>query len=383
MEEFFASCPRGLEQLLAEDVAAAGAGELEAIAGGVRFRGEWPVCYRANLDSRIATRILWRVARAPYASEEDVYRLALETPWPCWFLARQTIRVDVTAQKSPLKSIEFVTLRIKDAVCDRFRRESGSRPSVDTRQPDVRIQAFLSPNECTLYVDTSGAPLYQRGFRQKTVDAPLKENLAAGILRLSGWQPGVPLLDPMCGSGTFLLEAAQMALGRAPGARREFAFQRLRHFQPELWQGLLERARAGERTATEMAIFGSDISPVAVRASLANLDRAGLLPAVRLAAGDLLDIEAPVASGIMVSNPPYGERVSDDDELARFYPLLGSALKRRFAGWTCCLISADTRLPRMVRLTPNRKTPLFNGALECRLYEFRMVAGSNRRRAIV
>ena len=170
-----------------------------------------------------------------------------------------------------------------------------------------------------------------------------------------------------------------MALGRAPGARREFAFQRLRHFQPEFWQGLLERARAGERTATEMAIFGSDISPVAVRASLANLDRAGLLPAVRLATGNLLEIEAPAASGIMVSNPPYGERVSDDDELARFYPLLGSALKRRFAGWTICLISADTRLPRMVRLTPSRRTPLFNGALECRLYEFRMVAGSNRR----
>ena len=379
MERFFASCPRGLEHLLAEDLAAIGAGELEEIAGGVHFSGEWPVCYRANLESRIATRILWRVARAPYASEDDVYRLALGTAWPRWFLTRQTIRVDVTAQKSPLKSIDFVTLRIKDAVCDRFRRESGSRPSVDTRQPDVRIQAFLSANECSLYVDTSGAPLHQRGFRQKTVDAPLKENLAAGILRLSGWQPGVPLLDPMCGSGTFLLEAAQMALGRAPGARREFAFQRLRHFQPEIWQDLLERARAGERAATEMAVFGSDISPLAVRASLANLDRAGLLPAVRLASGDLLEIEAPAASGIMVSNPPYGERVSDDDELARFYPLLGSALKRRFAGWTCCLISADSRLPRMVRLTPSRRTPLFNGALEGRLYEFRMVAGSNRR----
>ncbi|HCV14497.1 MAG TPA: RNA methyltransferase [Candidatus Accumulibacter sp.] len=378
MEAFFASCPRGLEHLLAEDLAAAGAGQLEEIAGGVHFSGDWPVCYRANLESRIATRILWRVAQAPYAREDDIYRLALETPWPRWFLTRQTIRVDVTAQKSPLKSIEFVTLRIKDAVCDRFRRESGSRPSVDTREPDIRILGFLSQSECTLYVDTSGAPLHQRGFRQKTVDAPLKENLAAGILRLSGWQPGVPLLDPMCGSGTFLLEAAQMALGRAPGARREFAFQRLRQFQPELWQGLLERARAGERAAAEMAIFGSDISPVAVRASLANLDRAGLLPAVRLAAGDLLEIEAPAASGIMVSNPPYGERVSDDDELARFYPLLGSALKRRFAGWNCHLISADTRLPRMVRLTPSRKTPLFNGALECRLYEFRMVAGSNR-----
>jgi putative N6-adenine-specific DNA methylase len=378
VETFFASCPRGLEQLLAEDLAAAGARDLKQIFGGVHFLADWPACYRANLHSRIATRILWRVAHAPYGNEEDIYRLALDTPWPKWFLAGQTIRVDVTAVKSPLKSVDFVTLRIKDAVCDRFRRDGGTRPSVDTRQPDVRVHGFINGDHCTLYLDTSGAPLYQRGFRQKTVDAPLKENLAAGILRLSGWQPGVALLDPMCGSGTFLIEAAQMALRVAPGARREFAFQRLRHFDPAAWKRLLDAARAGEAAAAEAGIFGSDISPVAVRATLANLDRAGLLPAVRLSTGDLLDIDAPAARGILVSNPPYGERVSDHDELAEFYPLLGSALKRHFAGWNCYLISADTRLPKLVRLTPSRKTPLFNGALECRLYEFRMVAGSNR-----
>jgi putative N6-adenine-specific DNA methylase len=378
VETFFASCPRGLEQLLAEDLVAAGARDLKQIFGGVHFLADWPACYRANLHSRIATRILWRVAHAPYGNEEDIYRLALDTPWPKWFLAGQTIRVDVTAVKSPLKSVDFVTLRIKDAVCDRFRRDGGTRPSVDTRQPDVRVHGFINGDHCTLYLDTSGAPLYQRGFRQKTVDAPLKENLAAGILRLSGWQPGVALLDPMCGSGTFLIEAAQMALRVAPGARREFAFQRLRHFDPAAWKRLLDAARAGEAAAAEAGIFGSDISPVAVRATLANLDRAGLLPAVKLSTGDLLDIDAPAARGILVSNPPYGERVSDHDELAEFYPLLGSALKRHFAGWNCYLISADTRLPKLVRLTPSRKTPLFNGALECRLYEFRMVAGSNR-----
>ncbi len=378
METFFASCPRGLEQLLAEDLVAAGARDLKQIFGGVHFLADWPACYRANLHSRIATRILWRVAHAPYGNEEDIYRLALDTPWPKWFLAGQTIRVDVTAVKSPLKSVDFVTLRIKDAICDRFRRDEGTRPSVDTRQPDVRVHGFINGDHCTLYLDTSGAPLYQRGFRQKTVDAPLKENLAAGILRLSGWQPGVALLDPMCGSGTFLIEAAQMALRVAPGARRDFAFQRLRHFDPAAWKRLLDAARAGEVAAAEAGIFGSDISPIAVRATLANLDRAGLLPAVRLSTGDLLDIDAPAERGILVSNPPYGERVSDHDELAEFYPLLGSALKRHFAGWNCYLISADTRLPKLVRLTPSRKTPLFNGALECRLYEFRMVAGSNR-----
>ena len=383
MEKFFASCPRGLEALLAEDLAAVGVEHLKQTHGGVHFAAEWPACYAINLHSRIATRVLWRVAHGRYAKEDDIYRLALETPWAKWFDVEQTIRVDVTAVKSSLKSLEFITLRIKDAVCDRFRREFDKRPSVDTREPDVRIQGFITADECTLYVDTSGAPLYQRGLRQKTVEAPLKENLAAGILRLSGWQPGTPLIDPMCGSGTFLVEAAQMALGIAPGAGRDFGFQRLKNFDLALWKDLLDTAMDAEKPAAFAQIYGSDISPVAVRAALANLDRAGLLPAVRLSSGDLLEIDAPdlgeSSGGIMVSNPPYGERLSEQDELAEFYPQLGSALKRKFSGWNCYLLTADLRLPKMMRLTPSKKMPLYNGALECRLYEFKMVSGSNRK----
>jgi putative N6-adenine-specific DNA methylase len=379
LEKFFASCPRGLEALLVEDLVAAGVKDFKQIPGGVHFASEWPACYSANLHSRIATRILWRVAHGRYAKEDDIYRLAIETPWPTWFDGEQTIRVDVTAVKSPLKSLEFITLRIKDAICDRFRADTGKRPNVDTREPDVRIHGFITADECTLYVDTSGAPLYQRGLRQKTVEAPLKENVAAGILRLSGWQPGTPLLDPMCGSGTFLVEAAQMALNIAPGAGRGFGFQNLRNFDLDLWKELLETAMDAEKPAADAQIHGSDISPVAVRAALANLDRAGLLPAVTLSTGDLLEIAAPAAHGTMVANPPYGERLSELDELAAFYPLLGSALKRNFAGWNCYLLSADMRLPKLMRLTPSRKTPLYNGAIECRLFEFKMVAGSNRR----
>ena len=383
MEKFFASCPRGLEPLLAEDLSAAGVMDLQPIPGGVHFAAEWPACYAANLHSRIATRILWRVAHGRYAKEDDIYKLALDTAWPSWFTAGQTIRVDVTAVKSPLKSLEFITLRIKDAICDRFRADTGKRPSVDTREPDVRMHGFITADECTLYIDTSGAPLYQRGLRQKTVDAPLKENVAAGILRLSGWQPGTPLLDPMCGSGTFLLEAAQMALCIAPGAGRDFGFQRLKNFQLGVWKNLLDKAMDAEKPAANAQIYGSDISPVAVRAALANLDRAGLLPAVTLSTGDVLEIDAPAnygkTSGIMIANPPYGERLSELDELAAFYPLLGSALKRNFAGWNCYFLTADMRLPKLMRLTPSKKTPLFNGAIECRVFEFKMVAGSNRR----
>ena len=383
MEKFFASCPRGLEPLLAEDLTALGVKDLKAIPGGVHFIADWPTCYAANLHSRIATRILWRVAHGRYAKEDDIYKLALDCPWPKWFAATQTIRVDVTAVKSPLKSLEFITLRIKDAICDRFRADTGKRPSVDTREPDVRVHGFITVDECTLYVDTSGAPLYQRGLRQKTVEAPLKENVAAGILRLSGWQPGTPLIDPMCGSGTFLIEAAQMALDIAPGAGREFGFQRLKNFQLGAWKDMLDEAMDAEKPAGFAGIYGSDISPVSVRAALANLDRAGLLPAVKLTSGDILEIEAPPRGedqlGIMIANPPYGERLSEQDELAAFYPQLGSALKRNFAGWNCYLLTADLRMPKLMRLTPSKKTPLYNGAIECRLFEFKMVAGSNRR----
>ena len=382
MEKFFASCPRGLEALLAEDLTVAGVKDLKAIPGGVHFVADWPTCYAANLHSRIATRILWRVAHGRYVKEDDIYKLALDCAWPKWFAATQTIRVDVTAVKSPLKSLEFITLRIKDAICDRFRADTGKRPSVDTREPDVRMHGFITVDECTLYIDTSGAPLYQRGLRQKTVEAPLKENVAAGIIRLSGWEPGTPLIDPMCGSGTFLIEAAQMALNIAPGAGRDFGFQRLKNFELGAWKAMLDAAMDAEKPARFAGIYGSDISPVSVRAALANLDRAGLLPAVKLSSGDILEIDAPERgegqTGIMIANPPYGERLSEQDELAAFYPQLGSALKRKFAGWNCYLLTADLRMPKLMRLTPSKKTPLYNGAIECRLFEFKMVAGSNR-----
>jgi putative N6-adenine-specific DNA methylase len=375
----FATCPRGLEALLAEDLAAIGATRIATVPGGAACEGDWAACYRANLESRIATRVLVEVARAPYAREDDIYQLARGVDWARWFAVDLTIRVVVTAVKSPLKSLEFVTLRIKDGVCDRFREGCGQRPSVDTQEPDVRIHAYLSANECTLYLDSSGDPLYQRGLRQKSVDAPLKENLAAGMLRLAGWTPGKPLLDPMCGSGTLLLEAAQMAHRIAPGGRRSFAFQQWRLFEAKLWATLRDNAKRGELPVAPAQIYGSDISPQSYRAALANLDRAGLLNAVQLSTVDLLEREAPAPTGVMVSNPPYGVRLSEQEEMAAFYPRLGSVLKQRFAGWTCRFLTADTRLPTLVRLKPSRKTPLFNGALECRLYAVEMVAGGNRR----
>ncbi|WP_415035560.1 THUMP domain-containing class I SAM-dependent RNA methyltransferase [Azonexus sp.] len=379
MNKYFAICPRGLETLLQDELAALGAAELKTTHGGVHFSGDWALCYRANLESRLATRVLWHLVTGPYTREDDIYRLAVRQLWPNHFSVANTFRVVTTAIKCPLKSLDFVTLRVKDAVCDRFREDLGERPNVDTRHADVSVHVFLSENTCTLYLDTSGLPLWQRGFRRASVDAPVKENLAAGILRLSGWQPGTPLIDPMCGSGTFLLEAVQIALDRAPGLDRHFAFERLKKFDNESWLAIRAAALARVKQPESLAISGSDQDERAVRAARRNLEEAGFSAWVRVEQADLLELAAPAQAGTLIANPPYGERLGEAEALAAFYPKLGSALKKRWAGWNCFFFTADLRLPKLMGLKPSRKTPLYNGPLECRLFEIRVVAGSNRK----
>jgi putative N6-adenine-specific DNA methylase len=244
---FFAPCPRGLESILHEELLTLGAVDPIVTPGGVGFGGSLDVCYRANLESRIASRILWRVAQGPYDSEEDLYHLASTLPWHEWFLPTHTIKVKVSAQQCPLQSLNFATLRIKDAVCDRFIKISSSRPSVDTTRPDILIVAFLDERTATLYLDTSGDPLFKRGLRRRMSDAPLRENLAAGILRLAGWQPDRVLYDPMCGGATLPIEAAMMAHNIAPGLGRSFAFEKLQMFDKKVWDGLCDYSRARQR----------------------------------------------------------------------------------------------------------------------------------------
>ena len=379
MEQFFASSPRGLESLLAGELGALGAQGLQQVPGGVAFAGDWGLCYRANLWSRLASRILWRVAEFGYAGEDDLYAAAREVDWPRLFAVERTLRVNVSAQKSPLKSLDFATLRIKDAVCDRFRDSVGSRPSVDRASPQVRVHAFLDAARGALYLDMSGEPLFKRGWRAGSGEAPLRENLAAGIVMLSGWKPEEPLLDPMCGGGTLLVEAAAMARGRAPGARRRFGFENLKLFDSSLWKKVKDEERNSRSGTTKLEIFGSDNDPRALGDARRNLAAAGVERWVKLEQADILERAAPAPAGVMIANPPYGERIGSKEELALFYPKLGSALKRNFAGWRCHFFTADLRLPKLVRLQPARRVPLYNGALECRLFEIRIVAGSHRR----
>ncbi|HXF79379.1 MAG TPA: THUMP domain-containing protein [Usitatibacter sp.] len=376
---FFAPCPRGLATALAAELSELGAARCAPAEAGVAFEGPFDLVYRTNLYSRIASRILWRVARFPYANEEDVYQGAEALRWHAYFTADRTFKVETNAHRSPVKSLDFVTLRVKDAIADHFRTATGRRPSVAPRDPDIRVHAFLDEKTCTLYVDTSGESLFRRGRRDHVGEAPLKKNLAAGILRLAGWRPGIPLLDPMCGAGTFLTEAAEISLDRAAGRSREFAFAKLARFDAAAWERELERAKKGEKPAARLPIFGSDLYGRSLGHAVLNLREAGLEEVVSLKQVNLLDLSAPSAPGMIVTNPPYGVRLGERSDLAQFYPQLGDSLKKKFAGWTAFIFSGDPDLAKAIRLHPSRKTVLFNGALECRLYEYRMVAGGNRR----
>jgi len=379
MEKFFATCPRGLERVLADELAALGAREVAPVDGGAAFGGALALGYAANLESRVASRVLWQVGQARYRSERDIFEAARALPWPRHFDVRRTIRVNVSAIKSPVKSLDFVTLSVKDAVCDAFREARGSRPDVNTASPDVRIHVFLTRDQATFYLDTSGEALFKRGWRITTGDAPLRENLAAGILRLTGWASPTPLFDPMCGSGTFLVEAAMMALGVAPGDGRTFGFEKLANFDSRAWQALREKVGARRKTTGALPIHGSDKSGTALGIARENLRATGLAGAVQLKQMDVLDGGPPADSGILVMNPPYGERLGEDDELAAFYPKLGDVFKQRYAGWTAYILTADLRLAKLIGLKASKRTPLYNGALECRLFEYKLVAGSLRK----
>ena len=392
MASYFCPCPRGMEAALAEEL-----GEIaqqsttmkvhNQVPGGVHCSGDLTDSYRINLHSRIASRVLMRMGHSSYSNENDIYDLALAQPWEDWFDVDHTIRVDVTAVKSPLRSLEFTTLKIKDAVCDRFRDQFNKRPSVNTREPDMRIVGFLDQRNFTIYLDTSGEALFKRGWREETGDAPLRENLAAGMLRVSGWKPGTVLFDPMCGSGTILIEAAQQVQGIPSGARRKFAFEKFHTFDPAPWLEMKHAIKPNPLPESP-TIFGSDISGDMVAMTRHNLQMAGIMFDVPLKQIEAQEVKPPTEQpGILLTNPPYGERIGvrgdstiPADEMAvGFYSALGTTLKQRFAGWTVFLFTADLSLPKLLRLKEARKTPFFNGALECRLFRFDMVAGYNRR----
>ncbi len=389
--ELFAACPRGLEAALVQELEALGATECRVLGGGALFRGDRAVAYSVNLWSRLASRVMRAIGRRRYRDDDDLYRLANGVAWEHHFDASRTLRVDVSAQRSPLRSLNFATLRIKDGIVDRLRTTSGERPSIDTRSPDVRVFAHLEARDATLYLDLSGEPLFKRGWRSGADDkgsAPVKENLAAGLLALAGWAPGTPLYDPFCGSGTVAIEAAQHAFDIAPGSARSFGFERLLDHDAALWKSLRDEAAARARIAAQrlageadaVRIAGSDIDREAIGRARRNLVRAGVPEnAVAWRVLDAARARAPFDTpGVVVTNPPYGERLQARADAAHepvpqheaAMRAFGAALKESFAGWRVWVLSSDPRLPRQLGMQARRRTPLFNGAIECRLFGF-------------
>ncbi|PXW99566.1 putative N6-adenine-specific DNA methylase [Sphaerotilus hippei] len=419
----FLPCAAGVEPLLADEVRALlaeaaprAAESVQLGRGGVRLVGGPATAMRLHLESRLAARVLWQIAAGRYRDEDDLYDIARTVRWQEWINARQTLRVDTTAVRSPLQSLHFASLRIKDALCDVLRDATGERPDVDPRHPHLSLVLHLHEDHATLYVDLSGEALFKRGWREAQGEAPLKETLAAAMLAASGWhgreQDG-PLLDPCCGAGTIAIEAAQIACGMAAGLHRSFAFEKLAPFRAEAqaWQEM--KAAARERVhAPRVAVHAGDVSFRMTDFATRNAERAGVTHAIEFKTADALQRSAPAEHGVLMLNPPYGERIDakgtgstgrgrDDhgfepahrgaraDAGARqgfedggsptaFFAALSAHWKRAYPGWTAWVLSPDAKLPQAMRLKESRRVPMWNGPIECRLFRFDLVAGSNR-----
>lgn len=373
-ETYFATTARGVEEILAAELRRLGCPEPVVERGGVSFRGDRTFCYRANLWLRTASRVLLPVGEFPCATEQDLYGGVRELDWNSWLTPDMTLAVEASLRDSNLTHSGYVALKTKDAVVDAIRERRGRRPSVDTRDPDLRIQVRLFRNRCTVSLDTSGEPLDRRGYRLDRGEAPLRETLAAALVELTGWDGSVPLVDPLCGSGTIVIEAALRGLGRAPGLlRQRFGFQRWPDFDAERWRQVVAEAAAERAGKSMVTVCGRDRSSEAVATARRNGQRAGVDFCVNLAVADILSLEPPVAGpGVLLCNPPYGQRLGEVEALKGFYRQLGDALKQHWKGYTAYLFTGSQELAKEVGLRPSRRIVLFNGPIECRLLRYEL-----------
>ena len=373
----FVTCPRGLEAPLSQELEQIKCQDIRAVDGGVACKGGMEQVYRINLHSRTASRVLLRLTKSGYRSEQDIYKAAKNIRWADWFDLEQTFKVKVEGKRAQVKSLDFVGLKIKDAVCDVFRDACGARPNVGKIRPDIRIHAFIDERDIQIFIDTSGEALFKRGYRQDTGEAPMRENLAAGLLLLAGYDGTQPFQDPFCGSGTIVIEAAWIATRRAPGLMRRFGFEKLKNFDAALWKKLQHEAETQIRPAPA-PISGSDNDRHMIRAAVANAQAAEVDTFIRFEVKDAQDTRPNGEGGILISNPPYGVRLAEVQALQALYPQLGAWLKQYYAGWLAGMFTGDRDMPKFMRLSPKRKIPLYNGNLDCRLFLMDMVKGSNR-----
>lgn len=377
MTDFFASCPKGLEPLLSDELTRLGAESVKDTVAGVLFTGSLETAYRACLWSRFASRIQLRLAEFTVRDDMDLYLGISAQSWEQHFGPEATLAVDFSGTNDAIRNTQYGAVKVKDAIVDRFNKKFGRRPEVDKRQPDVRIMVHLKRENASIGLDLSGPALHQRGYRSGTGEAPLKENLAAAMLARSGWQ-GEPLLDPMCGSGTLLIEAAMQATDMAPGLlRQQFGFERWHQHDADLWHSLKAeaqvRARRGlNKLAGSLKLQGNDQDPRVLARAKENVSRAGFDGVIQLQQQALEQHSNPWPNerGFVISNPPYGERLGEMPELLKLYQRWGQILRQDFKGWRVSVLSASPDLLTCLRLRTDKQYRLFNGALECQLRNY-------------
>lgn len=372
-QRFFATTAKGLEEALAEEMNALGIKGINVQTGGVGFSGDMSDCYRANLWLRTASRVLMVVAEFACDSPQSLYDGVRAVSWNDFLNPKMTIAVDCNLRDSTLTHSGFAALKAKDAIVDEIRDHCGSRPDVDAKNPDLRVNVHLFRNHCTVSLDTSGDPLDRRGYRLERTVAPLRETLAAGLLELSGWDGTTTLVDPMCGSGTIPIEAALKASRCAPGLLREgFGFQRWPGFEQNKWKELVRGARQVVEETIAVRVIGSDISAKAIEVARSNAIRADVGDMIHFQTLDMRSLTPPTGSGVILFNPPYGQRLGEEEELKALYKEIGDTMKQRCKGYVAYLFTGNLELAKYVGLKASRRVVLFNGPIECRLLRYEL-----------
>jgi putative N6-adenine-specific DNA methylase len=372
MDRFFATCARGLELVLADELRALDAQNVEPGRGGTAFEGDTGLLYRANLWLRTAIRVLKPILEADVVSPDDLYGAVRGLDWAQYMTPDHTLAVDANVRDSHITHSRYAALRVKDAICDQFVEHVGRRPSVDVDEPMIGLNLHIYRDHAVLSLDSSGESLHKRGYRPVLTRAPLNEALAAAIVLMTGWRGDVPFIDPMCGSGVLPIEAAWLALRRPPGlTRRRFGFQGWMDFDVRLWTSLRDEARRGVLNRLPAPILGSDIRRDAVASARGNARAAGIGHLAHFEVKDVREFQPPDGPpGIIVCNPPYGERIGEEKELKPLYRSLGEVLYQRCVGWRAFVFTGNARLARELDMKPARAIPLMNGKIACELLEF-------------
>jgi putative N6-adenine-specific DNA methylase len=373
MNQYFATVARGLEAIAAQELERLGAQEVRPDFTGVYFAGDQALLYRVNLWARTIFRVLVPIANFPCNDSDMLYQEVQKIDWEEYLNPDCTLAVDCTGGNEKLNHTHYTALQVKNSIADQQRGNFGKRSNVDTKNPDLLINVHIHKDHCILSLDSSGGSLHRRGYRPAVGVAPLKETLAAALLEMAEWHPDLPFLDPMCGSGTLPLEAGLKALNIAPGLFRErFGFMSWQDFDEALWDELWAEAENSELSELKAIVAGSDRDLEMLTQARTNAQQAGLKDKIKLAVTELSELEAPADHGVIICNPPYGERLGDATELGELYQMLGDIFKQRFKGWNAFILTGNKELAKKVGLRTARRIHVYNGTLECTLLKYEM-----------